>query len=124
APTACMCCKPVESRAPATSNSRESLSVKVMRRRRRDVPPRDGEGDHPEDGGGGGVPRSDPPPSALRAATSPSWGGSPMTAPFPTSRQEEWRYADLQALKPACEQFAEPLTLTIGAGEIFEEVCL
>ena len=23
-----------------------------------------------------------------------------MTAPFPTRKQEEWRYADLDALKP------------------------
>ena len=45
-----------------------------------------------------------------------------MTAPFPTRKQEEWRYADLDALKPVWEQFAEPLTLTIGAGESFEEV--
>ena len=45
-----------------------------------------------------------------------------MTAPFPTRKQEEWRYADLDALKPVWEQFAEPLTLTIGAGESFEDV--
>ena len=47
-----------------------------------------------------------------------------MTAPFPTHRQEEWRYADLDALKPVWEQFAEPVTLTVGAGESFEEVWL
>src|SRR5438132_1870402 len=47
-----------------------------------------------------------------------------MTAPFPTRRQEEWRYADLDALQPIWEQFAEPLTLTIGAGDVFEEVWL
>jgi Fe-S cluster assembly protein SufD len=47
-----------------------------------------------------------------------------MTAPFPTRKQEEWRYADLDALQPVWEQFAEPETLTIGAGEIFEEVWL
>ena len=47
-----------------------------------------------------------------------------MTAPFPTHRQEEWRYADLDALKPVWEQFAEPLTLTIAAGEELEEVWL
>ena len=34
-------------------------------------PPRNGEGDHAEHGGGGGVQGSNPPPSALRAATSP-----------------------------------------------------
>ena len=47
-----------------------------------------------------------------------------MTAPFPTHRQEEWRYADLDALKPVWEQFAEPVTLTVGAGEDLEEVWL
>ena len=47
-----------------------------------------------------------------------------MTAPVPTHRQEEWRYADLDALKPVWEQFAEPVTLTVGAGESFEEVWL
>jgi Fe-S cluster assembly protein SufD len=45
-----------------------------------------------------------------------------MTAPFPTHKQEDWRYADLDALKPVWEQFAEPLTLTVGAGETLEEV--
>ena len=45
-----------------------------------------------------------------------------MTAPFPTRKQEEWRYADLDALKPVWEQFAEPLTLTISAGDSFEDV--
>lgn len=47
-----------------------------------------------------------------------------MTAPFPTRKQEDWRYADLDALKPVWEQFAEPLVLTIGQGERFEEVWL
>ena len=47
-----------------------------------------------------------------------------MTAPFPTHKQEDWRYADLDALKPVWEQFAEPLTLTVGAGENVEEVWL
>jgi Fe-S cluster assembly protein SufD len=47
-----------------------------------------------------------------------------MTAPFPTRRQEEWRYADLEALQPVWERFAEPLTLTVGPGEGFEEVWL
>jgi glycyl-tRNA synthetase beta chain len=40
-----------------------------------EAPPRDGEGDHAQHGGGGAVPGSEPPPSALRAATSPSRGG-------------------------------------------------
>ncbi len=47
-----------------------------------------------------------------------------MTAPFPSREQEEWRYADLDALKPVWEQFAEPVTLTLGAGEELEEVWL
>jgi Fe-S cluster assembly protein SufD len=47
-----------------------------------------------------------------------------VTAPFPTRKQEEWRYADLDALQPVWEQFAEPLTVTVGAGESFEEVWL
>jgi len=47
-----------------------------------------------------------------------------VTAPFPTRKQEEWRYADLDALKPVWDDFAEPLTLTIGAAESFEEVWL
>ena len=47
-----------------------------------------------------------------------------MTAPFPTHRQEEWRYADLDALQPVWERFAEPVTLTVAAGESLEEVWL
>jgi len=47
-----------------------------------------------------------------------------VTAPFPTRKQEEWRYADLDALRPVWQQFAEPLTLTVGPGETFEKVWL
>ncbi len=47
-----------------------------------------------------------------------------MTAPFPTRRQEEWRYADLDALKGVWSELAEPRTLTVGPGESFEEVWL
>ena len=47
-----------------------------------------------------------------------------MTAPFPTRKQEEWRYADLDALQPVWKQFAEPLTISVGPGEAFEEVWL
>ena len=47
-----------------------------------------------------------------------------MTAPFPTRRQEEWRYADLDALRPVWEQFAEPLTLTVGPGQSLEQLWL
>ena len=47
-----------------------------------------------------------------------------MTAPFPSLKQEEWRYADLDALQPVWERFAEPLTLTVGPGESFEKIWL
>jgi len=47
-----------------------------------------------------------------------------MTAPFPTRKQEEWRYADLDALRPIWQQFAEPLTLTVGPGQSFEKIWL
>ena len=47
-----------------------------------------------------------------------------MTAPFPTRKQEDWRYADLDALRPVWEQFAEPPTYSVAAGETFEEVWL
>jgi len=47
-----------------------------------------------------------------------------VTAPFPTHKQEEWRYADLDALKPVWEQFSEAMTLTVGAGESLEETWL
>ena len=47
-----------------------------------------------------------------------------MTAPFPTRKQEEWRYADLDALKPVWEQIGEPLTVSVAAGERLEDVWL
>ncbi len=47
-----------------------------------------------------------------------------MTAPFPNRRQEEWRYADLEALQPVWERFAEPVTVTVGPGENLEQVWL
>jgi Fe-S cluster assembly protein SufD len=47
-----------------------------------------------------------------------------VTAPFPTRKQEEWRYADLDALQPVWEQFAEPVVVTVGAGEELEEIWL
>jgi len=47
-----------------------------------------------------------------------------MTVPFPTRKQEDWRYADLESLQPVWEQFAEPLTITLAAGENFEDVWL
>jgi Fe-S cluster assembly protein SufD len=36
-----------------------------------------------------------------------------VTAPFPTRKQEEWRYADLDALKPVWEQAAELETIAV-----------
>jgi Fe-S cluster assembly protein SufD len=47
-----------------------------------------------------------------------------VTTPFPTHKLEEWRYADLDALKPVWEEFAEPVTITVGAGEALEEIWL
>ena len=47
-----------------------------------------------------------------------------MTAPFPTRKQEEWRYADLDALQPVWEQLGDVATLTVAAGENLEEVWL
>jgi len=47
-----------------------------------------------------------------------------VTAPFPSRKQEEWRYADLESLKPVWEQFAAPVTLTVGDGEELEEIWL
>ena len=47
-----------------------------------------------------------------------------MTALFPTRKQEEWRYADLEALKPVWEQLGDTLTLTVAPGESLEQVWL
>ena len=47
-----------------------------------------------------------------------------MTAPFPTKAQEEWRYADLQALKPVWDQLGDAATLVVARGESLEEVWL
>ena len=45
-----------------------------------------------------------------------------MTAPFPTRKQEEWRYADLDALKPVWEHIGDIATLTVASGESLEQV--
>ena len=47
-----------------------------------------------------------------------------MTAPFPTRRQEEWRYADLEALKPIWEQLSAPESIAVLAGQSLEQVWL
>jgi Fe-S cluster assembly protein SufD len=47
-----------------------------------------------------------------------------MTAPFPTRKQEEWRYADLDALQPVWEQFAEPERIAVLPGQSLEQVWL
>jgi Fe-S cluster assembly protein SufD len=47
-----------------------------------------------------------------------------VTAPFPTNKQEEWRYADLDALQPVWKQFAEPVTLMVGPDETLEQMWL
>lgn len=55
---------------------------------------------------------------------SPAKGRGAVTAPFPTHKQEEWRYADLEALKPVWDESAEPVMVTVGSGERVEEVWL
>ena len=47
-----------------------------------------------------------------------------MTAPFPTRRQEEWRYADLDALKGVWGELAEPESIAVLPGQSFEQVWL
>ena len=47
-----------------------------------------------------------------------------MTAPFPTRKQEEWRYADLDALKPVWDQLSDAATLPVAPGESLEQVWL
>ena len=47
-----------------------------------------------------------------------------MTAPFPTRRQEEWRYADLDALRPVWDRLAESETLAVLPGQSLEQLWL
>ena len=44
--------------------------------------------------------------------------------PFPTRRQEEWRYADLDALQPLWEQLGEPERIAVLPGQALEQVWL
>jgi Fe-S cluster assembly protein SufD len=47
-----------------------------------------------------------------------------VTAPFPTRKQEEWRYADLDALQPVWEQLGEPERIAVLPGQALEQVWL
>jgi Fe-S cluster assembly protein SufD len=47
-----------------------------------------------------------------------------MTAPFPTRKQEEWRYADLDALKGVWGELAEPESIAVLPGQNLEQVWL
>jgi Fe-S cluster assembly protein SufD len=47
-----------------------------------------------------------------------------VTAPFPTRKQEEWRYADLDALLPVWEQLGEPERIAVLPGQSLEQVWL
>ncbi len=47
-----------------------------------------------------------------------------MTAPFPTRAQEDWRYADLDALKPLWAELGEAAVLVVAPGETFDEIWL
>jgi Fe-S cluster assembly protein SufD len=47
-----------------------------------------------------------------------------MTAPFPTRKQEEWRYADLDALKGVWGDLAEPESIAVLPGQSVEQMWL
>jgi Fe-S cluster assembly protein SufD len=47
-----------------------------------------------------------------------------MTAPFPTRKLEEWRYADLDALQPVWEDLGEPERIAVLPGQSLEQVWL
>ncbi len=47
-----------------------------------------------------------------------------MTAPFPTRALEEWRYADLDALKPVWEQFGDHANMVVARGETLQQIWL
>ncbi len=47
-----------------------------------------------------------------------------MTAPFPTRAQENWRYADLDALKPLWSEIGDSATLVVAPGETLDEIWL
>jgi Fe-S cluster assembly protein SufD len=47
-----------------------------------------------------------------------------MTAPFPTRKQEEWRYADLDALKGVWSELAEPESIAVLPRQSVKQVWL
>jgi Fe-S cluster assembly protein SufD len=47
-----------------------------------------------------------------------------MTTPFPNRKQEEWRYADLDALKGVWSDFAEPESIAVLPGQRLEQMWL
>ena len=47
-----------------------------------------------------------------------------MTAPFPTRRDEEWRYADLEALQPLWDQIGDPERIALLPGQSLEQLWL
>src|SRR5688572_29781890 len=47
-----------------------------------------------------------------------------MTAPFPNRKQEEWRYADLDALSGVWSGLAEPESIAVLPGQSMEQVWL
>ncbi|HEU4705095.1 MAG TPA: SufD family Fe-S cluster assembly protein [Sphingomicrobium sp.] len=47
-----------------------------------------------------------------------------MSAPFPTRKQEEWRYADLDALKGVWGDLAQPESIAVLPGQAVEQVWL
>jgi Fe-S cluster assembly protein SufD len=47
-----------------------------------------------------------------------------MTLAFPTRKQEEWRYADLDSLQPVWEQLGEPERIAVLPGQSLEQVWL
>jgi Fe-S cluster assembly protein SufD len=47
-----------------------------------------------------------------------------MTAPFPTRGHEQWRYADLDALKPLWAELGDSVAIAVAPGQRIEQVWL
>jgi Fe-S cluster assembly protein SufD len=47
-----------------------------------------------------------------------------MTAPFPTRREEQWRYADLDALQPLWAELGDTSSIAVAPGESGEQIWL